>query len=346
MDSAVNSLNPSSAQLSDNKENTTSKENPTSKDNTSNDTKTPKKQQQQQQQPVIPTASGNNATPTPSSSSTTTKPVKKPTNKSNDNHEVLSDAVAASGVNIRAEEEAMANSSLSLSISKKHIEQNNFLKHEQLSWFIHNILDKQGIKPLNIDNDVTNLISSSCENYMSQIIADIIIMMRHRRHLSDIVNNNNNNNNNNKSKNKKSSKNSKNSIQNLSSINNKSEISKALRDLASKHKEREEKRIRRRIFLGLEEEKPVEEIVQDHNQTNLTANLMMSGSKQKKYSWMQSSSNNNSNSNFNSLGDNGIRYREAREEPSVVMRDLIAALENRRMGVSEVLLKAYARLKD
>lgn len=112
-----------------------------------------------------------------------------------------------------------------------------------------------------------------------------------------------------------------------------------MRDLAAKHKEREEKRIRRRVLLGLDEEKVEENLVQDHKQTNLTASLMMNGSKKSKYSWMQSSST-TSNSSFNSHGDNGIRYREAREEQSVVLRDLIAALENRRIGASNALLKA------
>lgn len=261
-------------------------------------------------------------------------PKKKPTKSTqSDNPEVLTDAVAASGVNIRAEEEAMLHG---LSISKKQIEHNTFLKPHQLSWFAQKTLEEQGIKSVTIDNEVGNLISASCEDYMTSIITDLIVMMRHRRHLSDKSTKDMISKGSNKSKISKVLANS--------GANSKSELSRALRDLASKHKEREEKRIRRRTMLGLVEEKPEEVLAQDHKQTNITASMMMSGSKKQKYSWMQAGST--QSASINSRGDNGIRYREAREEPQVVMRDLIAALENRRIGVSNALLKAYARLKD
>ena len=42
----------------------------------------------------------------------------------------------------------------------------------------------------------------------------------------------------------------------------------------------------------------------------------------------------------------GIKYREAREEPGIVMRDLLLALENRRVGVNNVITKGYARIRD
>lgn len=251
-----------------------------------------------------------------------------------DNHEVLSDAVAASGVNIRAEEEAMVTG---LSISKRQIEQNTFLKPNQLHWFMNKTLEEQGIKPVTTDQEVSNLISASCEHYLTQILTDTIIMMRHRRHSSNVQKSNNRGG-------SKKFKNLKSSANSHSGLSSKSELSKALRDIASKHKDREEKRVRRRIFLGLEEEKLEEDLIQDHKQTNLTASLMMSGSKKKKYSWMQSSPSSSSAINFR--GDNGIRYREAREEQAIVLRDLIAALENRRIGVSNALLKGYARLRD
>lgn len=278
------------------------------------------------------THSNNTSTPASTTSSIKKKSSSKP--HQTENHEALSDAVAASGVNIRAEEEAMIGG---LSISKRQIEQNSFLKLGQLEWFMQKTLEEQGSKSIIVDNEVGNLISASCEFYMREIVTDLIVMMRHRRHASDAAAN--------KAKGNKSSKGSKHSSSLHSGINSKSEISKALRDLAAKHKEREEKRIRRRVLLGLDEEKVEENLVQDHKQTNLTASLMMNGSKKSKYSWMQSSST-TSNSSFNSHGDNGIRYREAREEQSVVLRDLIAALENRRIGASNALLKAYARLKD
>lgn len=293
------------------------------------DVGTPVAENTNSSQGTVPAGNPNSGT---GSSKSTASKKKSTRNAQTDNHEVLSDAVAASGLNIRAEEEAMVQG---LSISKKQIEQNTFLKPHQLNWFAQKTLEEQGIKSVHIDGEVGNLISASCEDYMTSIVTDLIVMMRHRRHLSDkatkeII-----------SKGSNKSKISK--MLTSSGANSKSELSKALRELASKHKEREEKRLRRRTMLGLDEEKPEEALMQDHKQTNLTASMMMSGSKKQKYSWMQSGS---ATSSINSRGDNGIRYREAREEPQIVMRDLIAALENRRIGVSNTLLKAYARLKD
>lgn len=45
-------------------------------------------------------------------------------------------------------------------------------------------------------------------------------------------------------------------------------------------------------------------------------------------------------------GDNGIRFREAREEPGIAVRDLLKSLETRRMGVDKTIVKGYAKLKD
>ncbi|ODV83819.1 hypothetical protein CANARDRAFT_181620, partial [[Candida] arabinofermentans NRRL YB-2248] len=240
---------------------------------------------------------------------------KAATAHTNQNPEELSDAVAAAGVNIRAEEEAMVSG---LTVSKRQMEPNNFLKPGQLMWFMNKTMEDQGLKHMDFDNDLINLMSSACETYITGMVSDSIVVSRHRRR-------------NVRTKQK----------QNVS--NSKSDISRALKDIATKQKEREEKRVKRRIALGLEEEKKEEDMVAEHKQTNLTASMMMSGSKKKKYSWMQASTKNNSISN---RGDNGIRYREAREESGVVLRDLMLAIENRRIGVNNTLVKGYAKMRD
>ncbi|GME84236.1 unnamed protein product [Ambrosiozyma monospora] len=251
------------------------------------------------------------------STSNLTRRQSKPANKSSQqNPEELADAVAAAGVNIRAEEEALISG---LSVSKKQLEPNNFLKPQQLAWFMNRVMEEQGLKLMDVDPELMNIMSVACENYMSNIVTDTIIMSRHRRVPL-------------KTKHKQSVGSSK------------SEISKALRDIATKQKEREERRVKKRIALGLEEEKKDEEIAEEHKQTNVTASLMMGGSKKKKYSWMQSGSS-RSNS-INARGDNGIRYREARQEPGIVLRDLMSAIENRRMGVRNTIVKGYSKMRD
>ncbi|QPG75825.1 hypothetical protein FOA43_003187 [Brettanomyces nanus] len=241
------------------------------------------------------------------------------TTKSNNlnNPEELADAVAAAGVNIRAEEEAMAGS-IGLSVSRRLLHQNHFLKPQQLAWFMNKAMEEQGMTTMGFDLDLLNLMSSACESYMTSLVADSVVMSRHRRRGM-------------KTRRKQSLTGSK------------SEISRALKEIAVKQKFREEKRVQRRIALGLEEEKKDEQ-AEEQTQTNITASLMMSGSMKKRYSWMQTPAS--GSKTLNSRGDNGIRYREAREESGIVMRDLLAAIENRRMGVSSAVLKGYAKLRD
>ncbi|GMM31120.1 Taf4 protein [Martiniozyma asiatica (nom. inval.)] len=221
------------------------------------------------------------------------------------NHEALADAVLASGVNLREEEERLS-SNVGLSISKRQIEHNNFLSHPHLRHHMHSTMTAQGLPLVQIDSELLSTLSAACEQYMRSIVADAAVLARHR----------------------KTSKRTK---------GPKSEISKALKEIARKHKEKEEKRDQRKVHLGLvEREKDNED--EANRQTNLTASLMMSG-KKKKYSWM-------SGDTAGSSGDSGIRYREAREEPNIVLRDLMAVLEGRRLGVKAAMTKGYGIMKD
>ncbi|VEU21206.1 DEKNAAC102161 [Brettanomyces naardenensis] len=252
----------------------------------------------------------------PSANKTTKEHGNGTTGKSNP--EELSDAVAAAGVNLRDEEEAMAAGS-GLSVSRRQLLPNHFLKPQQLAWFMTKAMEEQGMTAMEFDRDLINLMSSACESYMTGLVADSVVMSRHRRRGS-------------RTKHRQSAGGS-----------TKSEISRALKEIAVRQKVREEKRVARRVALGLEEEKKDEQ-AEEQTQTNITASLMMSGSRKKRYSWMQTPAS--GNSPLSSRGDNGIRYREAREEPGIVMRDLLSAIEGRRMGVSEAIVKGYAKLRD
>lgn len=232
-----------------------------------------------------------------------------------DNPEELADAVAAAGVNLRAEEEAM-NGGMGLGVSKMRGNGNQFLRPQQLAWFMTRTMEQQGMPAMEFDVELINLISAACENYMSAIVSDSVVMSRHRR---------------------VGVRTKKKAMQ-----NSKSEVSKALKEIAVKQKLHEEKRVKRRVVLGLEEDKKDEQ-KEEQTQTNMTASLMMSGSTKKRYSWMQTAS---SNSALSSRGDNGIRYREAREEPGIVMRDLLSAIDGRRRGVISAKVKGYAKLHD
>ncbi|VUG17136.1 TAF4 [Brettanomyces bruxellensis] len=246
------------------------------------------------------------------------KAVKSAGNGKQVDPEALTDAVAAAGVNLRMEEEqAMAGSS-GLSVSRKQVHRNHFLKPQQLAWFMARAMEDQGMRTSGFDPELINLMSAACESYMNGLVTDTVLMSRHRRRGVKIR-------------------------RHQSISGSKSDISRALRDIAIKQKLMEEKRSQRRVALGLDEEKKDEE-TEEQTQTNLTASLMMSGSMKKRYSWMQTS--NSRHTPLGSRGDNGIRYREAREEPGIVTRDVLAAIENRRMGVASTIVKGYAKLRD
>lgn len=246
------------------------------------------------------------------------KAIKSTANGKQVDPEALTDAVAAAGVNLRMEEEqAMAGSS-GLSVSRKQVHRNHFLKPQQLAWFMARAMEDQGMRTGGFDPELINLMSAACESYMNGLVTDSMFMSRHRRRGIKIR-------------------------RHQSISGSKSEISRALRDIAIKQKLLEEKRTQRRVAMGLDEEKKDEE-TEEQTQTNLTASLMMSGSMKKRYSWMQTSSSHHTP--LGSRGDNGIRYREAREEPGIVTRDVLAAIENRRMGVASTIVKGYAKLRD
>lgn len=208
------------------------------------------------------------------------------------------------------------------------------------------------------------LVLAACENWISTLSTKTLILSRHRRRgIPTLIEG--------KSNGKRGNNSSTPSTQ-------RSEISRELRNMAARQKEQEEKRVQKRIALGLENgatgesengKAGAEETL--HRAANATATMMtMTG--RKKYSWMTAgasgggrgggsgaSSAGDDGSNRGDSegkakqssiiairGDNGLRYREIRTGKSVTMKDLLGALEDERMGVDKALIKGYAKLKD
>lgn len=197
-----------------------------------------------------------------------------------------------------------------------------------------------GLKiPQGQEKEFADFLSVACEEMLSPILNDMVMYSRHRRRTIK------------------------------SSNSTRSEISKALRDQAVKQKELEEKRLNKKIQLGIEvadgKNKPKAEEL-SHRAANATAAMMTSG-RTKTYSWMTggggaggggssslgsgfSSSMSGSSSLSGSRGSDkdskGVRYREARQEEVFSVRDFVKALENRRRGADKTLVKSYAKLKD
>lgn len=255
------------------------------------------------------------------------------TPKQQSDPEKLSDALLSAGVDLK-EEEALLSSTVVKMKSNSQVLNSQIPLHPP---FLHpshvaNMMKRIAIaqnfnQDFSQNTDLLSLMSTACELYMRDIVTNSIIISRHRRKALKL------------------------------NSGRRSEIARVLRDLALKQREQEERRLKRRVALGLEKETMDTKL--DSGETlyrasNATANMMIAGGK-KKYSWLTSGAKSNPNDFKNAgkvssvvaaRGDFGIKYREAREEPGIVMRDLLRALENRRVGVSNTIAKGYARIRD
>lgn len=213
-----------------------------------------------------------------------------------------------------------------LDFMKKVTKEQFFQINSNLNYISNSNINNTARKDL---DDVIHLISSSCEHYIRDILTQTIIISRHRR---SGVNWNN---------------------------GQRSEIQTNLRSIALQMKKDEEKRLKKRITLGLEKENLDSNVDSQetlHRASNVTATLRAGTKKQ--YGWLKAASINKPISNSNkslgkianeilARGEIGLKFKEAREEPGIVMRDLLFALENRHyQGVQNILSKGYSRIRD
>ncbi|CAD1812356.1 unnamed protein product [Candida parapsilosis] len=273
----------------------------------------------------------------------------------------LNDAIAAAGVNIHEEEELLLQQQ-SLRKNEATNEKNvlsrapkvsPFLNPYHLAAFLGKVAKTHQINQNFLeDGDMLNLVSGACETWIAQIASKAITISRHRRRGGVLTT---------------SKKNG------TISSSQRSAVSRELRNIAVKQKELEEKRVSKRIALGLEKsandsndgengdsKAGADETL--HRAANATAAMMTVG--KKKYSWMNSSANGGgvgsdvdgkggSSSNkgkqspiISARGDSGLRYREVRAGNSIVLKDLLGAIENEKRGTQEAVVKGYSKLRD
>lgn len=244
----------------------------------------------------------------------------------------MSDVLFSAGVDIR-EEEALLNSSVSASKSQVQASINipehpPFLHPDQVAFFMKKVSKDQNFtQNFSKTPEILSMMSTACETYMKDLITNTIVISRHRRKAVKV------------------------------NSGRRSNVSIVLKDIAVAQKKDEERRVKKRIALGLEKEDTENKIDSEetlHRASNATAGLR-AGSK-KQYGWLTSSISKPVSTNAKSAGkvattiaargDTGLRFKEAREEPGIVMRDLLFALENRRIGNHNVISKGYARIRD
>lgn len=250
----------------------------------------------------------NNPNPNPNNRSTVGDPEK------------LSDALLSAGVDLKAEE-ALLNSTINALPTKQPTTSNSgpqgpiilstpFLDPRQLHWFMNKIVVGNGLKhTADLDSSVINLMTYATEEWMKNLLTNAVILSRHRRR----------------------------GIRNRK----RSELSVAIRDLSMQAKAQEDRRQELKRMSGMDktDDKEATEETQ-HKATNATV-AMMTG-KKKKYDWM----NSGGGAAKNTANEGAARFREAREEPGLVVRDLLNSLEKKRVGVEKTIAKGYAKLRD
>lgn len=285
----------------------------------------------------------------------------------------LNDALAAAGVNIAEEEEILLNLHLRAfaTLSQAYRQQPMvkpqrlapFLNQYQLAQFMARVAKENGVsQSFHNDHEMLEFVLAACENWMSQIILRMLILSHHRRRGIALF--------------QQPQSGQQTSAQKLAAKRQSQlqrlELSRELRNIAAKQKELEEKRVAKRVALGLEKDANLDATTGDakgaaaeealHRLTNETAAMMTTG--KKKYAWMDlagaglakkgngngsgsvTSDKNKQSALITARGDNGLRYREIRLGNSVMMKDLLSSLELERMGLQKALLKGYTKLKE
>lgn len=277
----------------------------------------------------------------------------------------LNDALAAAGVDIQREEELLStqNNRAALNLHQQQLanrqRQNfgplsSFLHPYHVALFMNRTARENGVaQNFMIDPEMLDFMSAACKEWISNIVTKTIALARHRRRGIPAFNN----------------KNAPAGKQKTIPPLQRSEVSKELRNLALKQKEQEERRVAKRLALGLEKSDEVapetgnkagaEETL--HRAANATAAMMTMNPSRKKYSWMTSGASDGSDVGkaspakdssskqstlISTRGDNGLRYREIRTGNMVTTKDLLGVLEEERMATSKALIKGYAKLKD
>lgn len=255
----------------------------------------------------------------------------------------LNDALAAAGVDLLREEELLTRNypRAGSAAPVRARTTGPFLHPYHVGVLMNKAAEECGMRQnFMVDTEMLEFMLMACKEFLSGIVTKTVLLARHRRRGIPAFN--------------QAPK------QKVIPPLQKLDATRELRNMALRQRELEEKRVAKRIALGLETRADVapegtrfgaEETL--HRAANATAAIMAGASARKKYSWMSALLEKRPNkepgkqSSLISLrGDNGLRYREIRTGNMVTTTDLLSVLENERVGATKALVKGYARLKD
>lgn len=189
-----------------------------------------------------------------------------------------------------------------------------------------------------LNQDPLGLLSAACEEWLSTLLTEAAAYSRHRRLSANL----------------RPVPGQPNAWESAGP----SEVAKALKRIAQKDKDAEARRANLKLQLGIGEElkkvektneKESEELMQ--KTVNDTARLMTAAiGRKKKFSWMSDGSGGGAGAprlpSARRQASDAQKNREVKEDGGIVLRDFLAVLEEKHMGVKRVLMKGYARLRN
>lgn len=244
--------------------------------------------------------------------------------------EALVDTLTLAGVNLK-EEQALVDTMALEAAAATHvttlhaplIPPSQLLELRMLAVYMRNAAHAQGISQgFEYDPDVLAAVLAATEQWLQRIVTRTVLLSRHRRRTAK------------------------------PSAVGRNEVPAALRTIALQHRDAEKQRAAKRVRLGLDlntGDGSGGDLVEAYNRAaNNTASMMTGLRSKKKYLWMTGGSGpaGAGGGSTDARGDTGLRLRESRPGRSIVLRDVLGALEAERMGVDKVLLKGYAKMRD
>lgn len=237
----------------------------------------------------------------------------------------LTDVLLSAGVDLQEETSHLTNSlnndgaGANGGSAQPVVDVNNlFLDFTNLARLVERQAKEQGLRALiDVESpDLAGLLAAACEEWIAEILTSTALYSRHRR---------------------------------LSQNEQTSAVGRALRHIVNQDKEAEQRHQQQKIAMGIgsagdSKSKESEETM--HRAANDTALMMTAG--KKRYSWLSSGSAGATHAAPapRARESETTRFKEVKEEQAVVLRDLLAALEEKHMGVRKVLIKGYSRARD
>lgn len=236
--------------------------------------------------------------------------------------EQLSDALMSAGVDLREEENL-----LSSSVHAAHVPgapgaapppmdlNTMFLDIPRLHAQVERLAQQEGVRyALDYERpELAGLVSAACSEWIAEIVTQAAMYSRHRR---------------------------------MGKAESQSAVSKALKTISQQDRDLEQRRQNLKLSLGIGESSNKDDSEETQQRAANETARMMASSGGPRYSWLSGGAASARRPTTRTRQSEANRIKEVKQDPGIVLRDLLAALEDKHMGVKKTLVKGYARVRD